>query len=213
MTIAGAVAALVESLAAISAAEWIAVLLALAYLLLAVRQNPWCWACAIASAGIYLVLFARGGLYMQSALQVFYVAMSVYGWHAWRGGGSERGEALGVSRWTAGRHLVSIGAVLAVAAVNGALIPGRLEGWVPFVDAFVAWGSVLATWLVARKVLENWLYWIVLDSVAAALYWTQGFHATAALFVVYVVIAVRGYFAWREDLRGAAVPAMGPPRG
>ncbi len=124
MTIAGAGAALVESLAAISAAEWIAVLLALAYLLLAVRQNPWCWACAIASAGIYLVLFARGGLYMQSALQVFYVAMSAYGWYAWRGGGAGPGEALVVSRWGAGRHAVAIVAVLAIAVANGTLIRG-----------------------------------------------------------------------------------------
>ncbi len=212
MTIAGAGAAVVESLAAISAAEWIAVLLALAYLLLAVRQNPWCWACAIASAGIYLVLFARGGLYMQSALQVFYVAMSIYGWYAWRGG-ARQGEALAVSRWGAGRHAASILAVLAVAAVNGALIPGRLEGWVPFVDAFVAWGSVLATWLVARKVLENWLYWIVLDTVAAGLYWTQGFQATAVLFLIYVVIAVRGYLAWRADLTGAPQSALESRRG
>ena len=67
--------------------------LALAYLLLAVRQNPWCWACAIASAAIYLVLFARGGLVMQAALQVFYVGMAVYGWRAWRGDGRRYGAA------------------------------------------------------------------------------------------------------------------------
>jgi nicotinamide mononucleotide transporter len=68
------------------------------------------------------------------------------------------------------------------------------------VDALVAWASVLATWLVARKVLENWLYWIAIDAIAALLYWSQGFHATAVLFVVYVAIAVRGYLAWRADL-------------
>jgi nicotinamide mononucleotide transporter len=74
------------------------------------------------------------------------------------------------------------------------------------VDAFVAWASVLATWMVARKVLENWLYWIVIDAVAAALYWSQGFHATAVLFVLYVAIAVRGYFAWRAALPRPATP-------
>jgi nicotinamide mononucleotide transporter len=68
------------------------------------------------------------------------------------------------------------------------------------VDAFVAWASVLATWLVARKVLENWVYWIVVDTLAAALYWFQGFHATAVLFLVYVAIAFRGLAAWRADL-------------
>ena len=77
---------LLQSFAAMPALEWVAVALALAYLLLAVRQNPWCWACAIASAAIYLVLFARGGLVMQAALQLYYVAMAVYGWRAWRSG-------------------------------------------------------------------------------------------------------------------------------
>lgn len=201
---------LLESFAAIPALEWIAVTLALAYLLLAVRQNPWCWACAIASAAIYLVLFARGGLVMQAALQVFYIGMAMYGWRAWRGGGA--GTALRVSRWGAGRHAWGIGLVLAVALVNGWLIGRAAGGWVPYVDASVAWASVLATWLVARKVLENWLYWIVVDIVAAALYWSQGFHATAVLFVLYVVIAVRGFHAWRADLARGSASAPGPAR-
>jgi nicotinamide mononucleotide transporter len=95
---------------------------------------------------------------------------------------------------------VAIVAVLVATLVNGWLMARRSGGLVPYVDAFVAWTSVLATWLVARKVLENWLYWIVVDAVAAALYWTQGFQATAALFALYVAIAVRGYVAWRRDL-------------
>ena len=201
---------LLESFVAIPALEWIAVALALAYLLLAVRQNPWCWACAIASAAIYLVLFARGGLVMQAALQVFYVGMAVYGWRAWRGDGP--GTALPVSRWSAGRHATGFGIVLVATLVNGWLLARAAGGWVPYVDAFVAWASVLATWLVARKVLENWLYWIVVDTVAAVLYWSQGFHATAALFVLYVVIAVRGYFAWRADLARGTAATPGPAR-
>jgi len=199
MTLAGALDAVLAALAAISPAEWIAVLFALGYLLLAVRQNAWCWACAIASSAIFLVLFARGGLVMQSALQVFYIAMGAYGWWAWRRGSGE-GATLPVARWRSGQHAISIVALLAASAVNGWIVARSQGGWVPYVDAFVAWVSVLATWMVARKVLENWLYWIVVDSVAAALYWTQGFHATAVLFVVYVVIAIKGYFAWRADL-------------
>ncbi len=206
MTLAGALDAIVAALAAIPPAEWVAVLLAFGYLWLAVRQNAWCWACAIASSAIFLVLFARGGLVMQSALQVFYVAMGAYGGWAWRRG-SAQGAALAVSCWRPGQHAVAIAVLLAATAVNGWIVARVQGGWVPYVDAFVAWVSVLATWMVARKVLENWLYWIVVDSVAAGLYWSQGFHATAALFVVYVLIAVKGYFAWRADAarpRGAA---------
>jgi nicotinamide mononucleotide transporter len=202
--------ALLQSFAAIPALEWVAVALALAYLLLAVRQNPWCWACAIASSAIYLVLFVRGGLVMQAALQVFYIAMAVYGWRVWRGGAA--GEPLRVSRWSAGRHVLGISVVLAATLVNGWIIGDSTAGWVPYVDAFVAWASVLATWLVARKVLENWLYWIIVDAVAAALYWSQGFHPTAVLFVLYVAIAARGYRAWRADLARAAAGVADPAR-
>ena len=212
MTLAAALDAIVAALAAIPPAEWVAVLLAFGYLLLAVRQNAWCWACAIASSVIFLVLFARGGLVMQAALQVFYIAMGAYGWWAWRRG-SAQGAALPVSRWRAGRHAVAIAALLAVSAVNGWIVARAHGGWVPYVDAFVAWVSVLATWMVARKVLENWLYWIVVDSVAAALYWSQGFHATAVLFVAYVVVAVRGYFAWRAGTGSAPDPAAEGARG
>ena len=198
------------ALAAIPPAEWAAVLLAFAYLLLAVRQNAWCWACAIASSAIFFVLFARGGLVMQAALQLFYVAMGGYGWWAWRHAGAGRRGTLAVSRWRARQHGLGIGVVLAATAVNGWLVARAQGGLVPYVDALVAWASVLATWMVARKVLENWLYWIVVDSIAAGLYWSQGFHATAALFVAYVLIAVRGYFRWRADL-GRDEAAVGEP--
>jgi len=207
MTFAAALDAAIAALAAIPPAEWAAVVLALAYLLLAVRQNPWCWACAIASSGIYLVLFAHGGLVMQAALQLFYIGMGVYGWWAWRGGAAGSGDELRVARWSLRRHAGSIGLIFAATVANGWIIGRSQGGLVPYADAFVAWASVLATWMVARKVLENWLYWIVVDAAAAALYWSQGFHATAVLYVLYVAIAVRGYYCWRADLARAGLPA------
>lgn len=188
--------------------EGVAVALALAYLLLAVRQNPWCWACAIASSAIYLALFMRTALPLQAALQAFYVGMAVYGWLAWRGGG-DPDSVLAVSRWRLRRHL-GAGALVAAFTLAAGAAAARYGSAQPYADAFVASSSVLATWMVARKVLENWLYWIVIDSVAAVLYWTQGLHATAALFVVYVLIAARGLIAWTRDWRYARAIATGP---
>jgi nicotinamide mononucleotide transporter len=186
------------ALAQVRPVEWAAVVLALGYLLLAIRQSAWCWACAIASALLYLVIFARAGLVMQAMLQVFYVGMSVYGWRAWNAGGSA--PALGVTRWSARRHLVAVAAIAAVSALNGFLVAREGSAvLLPYVDATIAWGSVLATWMVARKILENWLYWIVLDAAAAALYWSQDLYATAVLFVVYAVLAMRGYREWSRD--------------
>ena len=190
--------------------EWIAVALALAYVLLAIRQNRWCWPAAAASAAIYLVLFARGGLPMQAALQVFYIAMAAYGWHAWRSAHGEP-EELRVRTWPLRWHVLALSAVLLATALNVRLLPGESGLFVAGADAFVAWGSVVATWLTARKVLENWLYWIVFDVIAAVLYFAEGFHATAGLFVVYVVLAIRGFIAWRADLAQSTHAASDTP--
>jgi nicotinamide mononucleotide transporter len=190
--------------------EWIAVVLALAYVLLAIRQIRWCWPAAAASAAIYFVLFARGGLPMQAALQLFYIAMAAYGWYAWRADHGEPAE-LRVRSWPARRHALALSAVVLATVANVALLPAESGLLVAGADAFVAWGSVFATWLTARKVLENWLYWIVFDVVAAILYFAQGFHATAGLFVVYVVLAARGFVAWRADLAPRTDAATGLP--
>lgn len=194
----------IAALATLPAIEWVAAALALGYLLLAIRQSPWCWAFAIASALLYLAVFTRAGLYMQAALQVFYMGMAVYGWRMWRGVAG--GAPVAISRWSWQRHLVALVVVALVAGVNGALVARQAGGdWVPFVDAAIAWGSVLTTWMVARKIIENWLYWIVLDAAMAALAATQGLAVTAALFVLYTALALRGYWQWRQDERAALV--------
>jgi nicotinamide mononucleotide transporter len=191
-----------------SLVEWLAVVLALAYVLFATRQSRWCWPAAGASSAIYLLLFARAGLPMQAALQGFYLVMALYGWIAWRAGHGQANE-LHVSTWPARWHLAAAGLVIAATIANVYLLAGHGNPLVPYADSLVAWGSVVATWLMTRKVLENWLYWIVFDLVAAVLYFSQGFEATAGLFLVYVVLAVRGYLEWRRDLANHASGAIG----
>jgi len=194
----------IAALATLPAIEWVAAALALGYLLLAIRQSPWCWAFSVASALLYLAVFMRADLYMQAALQVFYVGMAVYGWRTWRGVAG--GAPVAISRWPWQRHLAALAAVAVVAGINGALVARQAGGdWVPFVDAAIAWGSVLTTWMVARKIIENWLYWIVIDAAMAALAATQGLAVTAALFALYTALAFRGYWQWRQHERAALV--------
>jgi nicotinamide mononucleotide transporter len=184
--------------AVVPAIEWVAAGLALGYLGFAIRQSAWCWAFAVASAALYLVVFARAGLVMQAVLQVFYVGMSVYGWRSWRGPAPE--APLAVSRWTARQHALAWAVITASSLVNGWVITrGGATSWVPYLDAAIAWGSVLTTWMVARKVLENWLYWVVLDLAAALVAAWQGLAATALLFLLYTALACRGYWQWRRD--------------
>ena len=191
---------LLDAASAISPAEWTGVGLALAYLVLAVRQHIACWLFAASSSAIFLWLFARAGLVMQAALQVFYIAMAAYGWYSWRGGLAAAPASRPVVRWPMTHHAGVVAGIALLSAASGWLSGSDGAAAVRYVDALTAWGSVFATWLVARKVLENWLYWIVLDSAAAGLYWSQGLHATALLFVLYAGIAVQGYRSWRSSI-------------
>lgn len=193
--------------------EAVAVVLALAYLLLAVARNIWCWACAFVSTAIYLVLMAHAGLYMQTLLQVFYLATAVYGYWEWRRGENKEGE-VAIEHWTGRQHVIAAVLVSIATVVNGVLLSRMADAHAPYLDAFVTWGSVVTTWMVARRVIENWLYWIVVDGVAAYLYFTQGLKATAVLFVIYIGIVIHGYFVWlrnEQRLRSTMVATASGP--
>jgi nicotinamide mononucleotide transporter len=180
------------------APEAVAVALAVAYLALAIRQSVWCWPAAIASAVIYVRVFAGSGLYLQAVLQLFYIGLAVYGWRRW----SAPDRAGNVVRWPLVAHAGLLGVGL-IAALCLAWLGARVDATVPLAtrsaDALITSGSVLATWLVARKVLENWHWWFVVDSGAALLYAAQGLRLTSVLFVAYLVMIVVGFRAWRRQ--------------
>lgn len=189
---------LIAQLAQTSPWEAFAAALGLAYLLLAVRRNLWCWLCAFISTSIYLILFAHAKLYMQSALQVFYLAMAIYGYVEWRRGRSDTGEVL-IRSWPLRTHLLACAGIAVATLVNGWLLARSTDAVAPYLDSFVTWGSAVTTWMVARRLIENWLYWVVIDGLAAYLYLTQNLLPTAVLFALYVGIVIRGYVQWRRQ--------------
>lgn len=193
--------------------EALAVLLGIAYLLLAMRESLWCWPAAFLSTLIYLFLFWHAELPMESGLQFYYLAMAVYGWWHWRGGGTEAAEPLPVRTWPWRYHVVAIVLVLAATLASGAALTHAGLGRLPYLDSFTTWGAILTTWMVAQKLLENWLYWLVVDGVSLYLYLDRGLHLTALLFVVYLVIVVFGYFQWRRHYREQHAASDAPRAG
>jgi nicotinamide mononucleotide transporter len=189
---------LIEQLLATSPWEAAAALIGLAYLLLAVRRNLLCWLCAFASTAIYIGLFAQADLYMQVALNVYYLVMAVYGFIDWRRGRTEAGEVK-IESWTVNQHVMAAALVIIASGINGWILAQFTDSPAPYLDSFVTWGSFVTTWMVARRIIENWLYWIVIDSAAAWLYFSQGLLATTLLFIIYLGIVVRGYFVWRRE--------------
>ena len=97
--------------------------------------------------------------------------------------------------------MAALAGVLALSAVSGAWLTASTAAALPYLDSFIAWGSILTTWMVARKILENWLYWFVIDSLSIYVYLSRGLLLTAALFGVYLVLVVIGLRTWRRRLR------------
>ena len=180
--------------------EAVAVILGIAHLLLAVREHISCWYAAFVSTAIYLFVFWDANLLMESALQLYYMGMAVYGWWQWQHGGDAEGE-LSISRWSGRRHGLAIALVLLTSLGSGFLLQNYSSAALPFLDSFTTWGAVLTTWMVARKVLENWLYWLVIDAVSIYLYLDRELYLTAGLFAVYIIIAVFGFLAWLKHFR------------
>lgn len=183
--------------------ELVAVVLAVTYLVLAIRQNIWCWAAAAVSTLIYLFIMFEAQLYMESVLQLFYLAMAAYGWHQWRRHGRQR-EVLQVSTWPLRYHVFAVGTVLTLVFVSGHLLTEYSDAALPHLDSFTTWGAIVATYMVARKILENWVYWFVIDAVSVGMYLNRGLFLTALLFVGYLVLIVVGYRSWRASMAAQA---------
>jgi nicotinamide mononucleotide transporter len=193
-----------ELVANVSWIEIGAVVFAIAYLVLVIRQNVLCWPAALVSVTLSLVLFYDARLYMQTVLQVFYIAMAVYGWYQWRRGGAEH-RGVRIRRWSMRAHAISIGATALATVVFGFALEAYLDAALPFVDSFTTVGALVATYMVAKKVLENWIYWFVIDSVSIYLYLARGLNLYALLFVLYLVLVIIGFRRWLGDWRAATV--------
>lgn len=193
-------ATLTDQAQAIAPLELAAVLLAIAYLLLAIRQNIWCWLCAGISTAIYVVLFANAKLYMESALNVFYFAMAIYGWTVWTSGRSGNKE-MPVAVWPGVVHARAIAVVIIASLVSGYLLNHYTDAEFPYIDSLTTWSAIWATFLIARKVLENWWYWLVIDLASIFIYWSRDLQLTSVLFVVYVIMIPFGLVSWSRTWR------------
>jgi nicotinamide mononucleotide transporter len=186
---------LIHDLQATTAAEGLAVVLGLAYVVLAARGSRWCWPAGAAGSLLLAGLAWRAHLPMQALLNAWYVVMSAYGWVHW-----SRAENAAIRTWPWWKHVCGIGLALGAAVVLAPWLAGVEAAW-PWLDAATTLLSLLATWLVARRVLENWLYWIAIDAVLVFLFGAQGLAFVALQFVVYLVIAVSGFLTWRRTWR------------
>ena len=180
--------------------EMVAVFLSVTYLLLAIKQNLWCWVAAFISTLIYTVLFFDASLLMDSALNMFYLVMAIYGWYSWKyGNGINKNEELEITTYGLNKNLKIIGALIIVSLILGYIMANYTSADFAYLDTFTTVFAVFTTYTLTKKVLENWLYWIVIDSVSIYIYINKGFYLTAVLFAFYTVLAFIAYKNWKKE--------------
>lgn len=180
-------------------AELGAVLTAIIYLWYATRANVWCWFWEIVSCILWAyAAYALYALYLNTLLQVFYVFVSFWGVYQWKFG--DAGKPRLITRLRPHDHVLLIGSGTLVALALGYVLTKYTNGAATYLDAFTTVFSILATFLVIYKKLENWLYWLVVDLVYVYLYWREGSLLFTLLFVVFLFMASYGFFRWRRQM-------------
>ncbi len=182
--------------------EVLGVVTSLVYLYFSVRQIIWLWPFGIISSALFILIFFNSKFYADMGLQVYYLGVSIYGWVYWSRGTVDQQEKSTLPVQRVPRRLAMALGVIGVLALVAIVfvLKNFTDSDVPWGDAFTTAGSIVATWMLARKILEHWLVWIVVDSVAAGLYFYKGLYPSFLLYVIYAVIAVIGYHQWRKSL-------------
>ena len=176
--------------------ESIAVLLSIIYVILAAKANIWCWFFSAISVSIYIYICLSAQLYAETGLQIFYLLMSIYGYYNWK----QKTKEKEIFQWSTKKHLIVMLIGIFFTFIIGFYLSTYTQAKEPITDSFTTVFSIIATYLVTKKVLENWLYWIIIDVVSFQLYLSRDLHLSSLLFIVYTIIAIIGYFSWIEKV-------------
>lgn len=171
------------------------------YVFLEIRQSIWLWPVGLITSAVYVWVFFASKFYADMALQTYYVVISVYGWYWWlKGGKKYDSDSLPVTRLSMKLAGILLFIFLLLFAGIWYLLFNYTDSPVPIGDAFTTALSIVATWMLARKIIEHWLLWIVADFVSMGLYIYKGLYPTVILFAVYTIMAIVGYREWRKTL-------------
>lgn len=178
------------------ALEIFAVIFALLYLFLAMKQNIACWYAAFISTLIYIIIYWDVSLYMESLLNFYYLLMAIYGWINWNK--KSQIDKNYVISWSYQNHIVVILLILILTVISGFFLQ-KTDAVYPYLDSFTTWASVITTFMVAQKILSNWIFWIIINSVAIFLNFDRELYLTVILLMTYQVMSIYGYYQWRKS--------------
>ncbi|WAJ69353.1 nicotinamide riboside transporter PnuC [Catenovulum adriaticum] len=188
-------------LSIISIWEGLALVLSLAYVIMAAKGVMWCWPIAFFASAIYCIIFFNAQLLMDSLLQVYYMAMAIYGWFCWQLGWSKKDNHVTYTRWPVSHHLVIISILCVLSFALAHWLELNTQADYPLIDTFTTIFSIYATYLIAERVVASWLYWIVIDAVSVYIYIQKSLVVTALLFVCYTILAAWAYYQWQKHYK------------
>ncbi len=195
--------AIIDSLASAikqtSATEWAIVFFALLYVIFAALENVFCWLFGILASILSVYLCYQGNLFLESGLQVFYVIIGVYGWYEWLYGSTKK-AALSISSFSVAKNSYAVCIGLAMWLPLGVFAHLYSTQALPYLDAFITAFSIIATWMTAKKVIENWIFWVVIDALAIYLYASRSFYLISGLYGLYTILSISGYFQWKKKI-------------
>jgi len=183
-----------------TALEWTAFVTGAVSVYLSTRENVWSWPTAIVNVSLYFVLFYRSGLYSDMGLQLVYLSLSIYGWYEWLYGGANRTE-LHVSRATPRIWAISLVVGVVFWLLLSSITTRIQSAALPRLDAALTTISLVAQWMMTRKILENWALWILADVIYVPMFIYKGLCLTAGLYAIFLVLAVLGLVQWRRSWR------------
>lgn len=189
---------LLKAIESTSSIEWFAVLTSVIYVILAAQRKILCWLFGLLSSGVYVYLCVSTNLYLESSLQIFYVIMSFYGWITW----NKKGNAeLHISVWKIRKHIFFLAAGLIITFFLGLTFDHYTDQASPYLDSSITTFSLLATYMTTRKILENWIYWVVVDFCAIFLYASRELFLSSLLYILFTIMAVYGLIAWTKQMK------------
>ena len=184
-------------------ANWIELLgsvLSIIYLYLSIKQKASLWIFGFLCSALYVVFFFQSKFYADMSLQFYYLGVSVFGWISWKAGKPENRKELPVKRTTPLSGVIILLIALILYFVYYFILTGYTDSPLPKADSFTTALSIVATWMLARKMIEHWWLWIIVDSVSAGLYFYRALYPTAILFVIYTIMAIIGNLQWKKSL-------------
>jgi nicotinamide mononucleotide transporter len=182
--------------------EWLATITGFVYIFYTIRENVRLWLYGIISSALFALVFFKTSIYANSILYIYYVMIGFYGWYTWSRAEKSKDEQskLTIHKSSGPKLIAYIALSIGFAFPVYFILKRFSDSEVPSIDALLTTGGMVATWMLTQKLIEQWIFWIIIDLVWCGLMFYKGMYPSMLLFIGYTILAFKGYFEWKKEL-------------